>query len=268
MAYTDWGDPDNPRVIVCVHGLTRVSRDFDPFARAMADEFRVVCPDVAGRGRSDWLPDPMLYDVKTYIADMVTLIARLDVAAVDWFGTSLGGLVGMGLASLPHSPIRRMLLNDVGPVLKGEALKRIAEYAGKPMHFPDVDAAVPYIRAISESFGPHTEAEWRRLTEIVLRPEKDGFTLHYDPNIGVPFAPLRDKPPQNAELWNVYDAIRCKTLAVRGAQSDLLAPETHAEMATRGPRARLVTLPGVGHAPTFQHADQIAVARSFFLEPD
>ena len=264
MAYTEWGDPANPRVLVCVHGLSRVGRDFDNVARAMADEYRVVCPDVAGRGRSNWLANPMLYQVPIYVSDMVTLLARLDADVVHWFGTSMGGLIGMGLASLAGTPISRMVLNDVGPLVTAASLLRIASYLGKPIRFESVAEAVTYVRSISAPFGPHTDEEWRFLTEIVLRADGDGWVLHYDPAIAIPFKSV-DATGADMELWNIYDLITCPVLAVRGAESDLLTAATHAEMGSRGPRAELVTLPGVGHAPTFMHADQIAVAREFLL---
>jgi len=267
MAYVEWGDPHNARVLVCVHGLTRVGRDFDALARAMAAEYRVVCPDVVGRGRSDYLSDPMLYDMATYASDMVALLARLDAETVHWFGTSMGGLIGMGLAALPHSPIDRLILNDVGPVLPAQALARIADYVGKPISFSDVAEAERYIRAVSASFGPHTDAEWRYLTEIVLKRAGDRWILHYDPAIGVAFQATNNAIPvgTDVQVWNIYDAIRCPTLSVRGELSDMLSLQTQEEMARRGPKAELVTVAQVGHAPTFMHADQIAIAREFLL---
>lgn len=271
MAYREWGDPDNDRVLVCVHGLTRIGNDFDALARAMLPHYRVVCPDVAGRGRSDRLRDPMLYQVPTYVSDMVTLLARLDATTVHWFGTSMGGLIGMGLASLPRNeglppPISRMVLNDVGPVLSAAAVARIGDYLARPVRFKSLDEADSYIRQISAPFGAHSEAEWRFLTEAVARADGDGYVLHYDPAIAVPFkAAVAAAPNTDSLLWHLYDTIPCPVLAVRGQHSDLLSAATHAEMATRGPRAELATIADVGHAPTFLHADQIAIAKEFLL---
>jgi pimeloyl-ACP methyl ester carboxylesterase len=262
MAYREWGDPENPRVLVCVHGLTRVSNDFDTFARAVADTYRVVCPDVAGRGRSGWLRDPNLYQVPTYVADMVTLLARCNAETVHWFGTSMGALIGMALASLPDSPIERLILNDAGPVLAAPALARIASYVGGTPRYATIEDAEANIRSIAASFGRHTDAEWRALTESVVRRDGDAWIRHYDPALAVPFQSM---PDTDTVLWFLYDAIRCPVLAVRGEHSDLLSAATHAEMATRGPRAQLVTIPDVGHAPTFLHDDQIAIARDFLL---
>ncbi len=264
MAYREWGDPDNDRVLVCVHGLTRVSNDFDAFAREMASAYRVVCPDVVGRGRSDWLRDPALYQLPTYVCDMVTLLARVDATTVHWFGTSMGALIGMALASMPGSPIDRMILNDAGPVLGAAALARIAGYVGDTPRFASVDEAEVFIRRITAPFGPHTDDEWRFLTEVVLRRDGDAWVRHYDPALAIPF---KSTPATDTVLWPIYDPIACPVLAVRGEHSDLLSPETHAAMAERGPRARLVTIPGVGHAPTFMHADQIAIAKAFLLGP-
>ena len=265
MAYVEWGERDNPDVLVCVHGLTRCSRDFDFLAEVLASRYRVVCPDVAGRGDSDWLGDPREYEIPNYAADMVTLIARLDVESVHWVGTSLGGLIGMTIASLPGSPIARLVLNDVGPVLTAAALQRIGAYVGKWPPLPDMAAAMEFVRSTSETFGPHTDAEWRFLTEHVVRRNPDGsLRMHYDPALAAPYK--AEIPQEDMELWNYYDPIRCPTLVLRGEQSDLLTRDTARQMTERGPHAKLVEIPGVGHAPTLIHADQIVVVRDFLLE--
>jgi len=264
MAYTEWGDPANRKVLVCVHGLSRCGRDFDELARAMALEYRVVCPDVPGRGLSGWLKNPMEYQVQTYVADMVTLLARVNADSVHWVGTSMGGLIGMTLASLPDAPLQKLVLNDVGPVIAAASLARIGEYLGMSPQFPDFAAAVQYIRAVSATFGAHSDAQWSFLTEHVTRRQPDGsYRMHYDPAIAVPFNVA--KIDKDIELWPYYDAIRCPTLVIRGAQSDLLKREALQEMSTRGPRARVVEIPDVGHAPTLMHAGQIAIVRDFLL---
>ena len=265
MAYTEWGDAANPRVLICAHGLSRVGRDFDDLARALAGTYRVVCPDVVGRGKSSWLADPTHYQVPQYVSDMVTLIARLNPQSLHWVGTSMGGLIGMGLAALPNSPIKRLVLNDVGPVLKADALKRIAQYIGQSPPFADFAAAEAYIRAVSASFGLTSDAQWKRLTEISLKPEGSGFRMHYDPAIAVPFQ-TQNAGGADIELWNFYDAIHCPTLVVRGERSDLLDRATLACMGARGPQAATVEIPGVGHAPMFMDPDQIKVVRDFLLQ--
>jgi pimeloyl-ACP methyl ester carboxylesterase len=262
MAYLEWGDARNRDVLVCVHGLTRTGRDFDQLARALCGQYRVVCPDVAGRGDSDPLPDATLYGVPQYAADMVTLIARLDVEAVSWLGTSMGGLIGMALAAQAGSPVKRLVLNDVGPLVTRASLERLASYVGKTPSFASVEEAERYIRAISAPFGPHSDAQWRFLTETWLRRNDDGtWRAHYDPRIAEPF-----KADQDLELWALYDAVRCPTLVLRGELSDLLLPPTAEEMARRGPRARVVEIRGVGHAPTLLDPDQIAPVREFLLQ--
>jgi pimeloyl-ACP methyl ester carboxylesterase len=262
MAYTEWGDPGNRKVLVCVHGLSRCSRDFDKLAQVMAGEYRVVCPDVPGRGLSGWLKNPMEYQVQTYVADMVTLLARVDADGVHWVGTSMGGLIGMTLASLPDTPLKKLVLNDVGPIIAAASLARIGQYLGMAPQFPDFAAAVLYVRTVSATFGAHSDAEWATLTEHVVRRQADGsYRMHYDPAIAVPFsAAATDK---DIELWPYYDAIKCPTLVIRGAMSDLLKRETLEEMASRGPRAKTVELADVGHAPTLMHEDQIAIVRDF-----
>jgi pimeloyl-ACP methyl ester carboxylesterase len=264
MAYLDWESPGPAPVLVCVHGLTRSSRDFDFLARQLASQYRVVCPDVVGRGDSDWLRNPMEYQVPVYVGDMVTLIARLDVESVHWVGTSLGGLIGMTLASLPDSPVKKLVLNDVGPVVTGSSMARIGAYVGKWPALPDLQAAQEYVRAVNAPFGPHSDAEWRFLTEHVVRKNPDGsLRMHYDPSLAVPFNV--QTPHKDLELWNFYDAIRCPTLVVRGEHSDLLTRETARAMSERGPRAKVVEIPDVGHAPTLIHDDQIRVVRDFLL---
>ena len=269
MAYWQWdragGAAD--RVLVCAHGVTRQGRDFDVLARALNDSYRVVCPDVVGRGESDRLADPKGYSLPTYVADMVTLFARLDAQTLHWFGTSMGGLIGIALAGLPNSPITRLVLNDVGPAIDPAGLARIGEYIGKPLTWASEDEAADYLLTISEGFGPHTRAEWLALTRPMLRRDGERLRLHYDPAIA---APLRAVTAEiaaagEAALWAAYDRIRCPTLVLRGASSDVLSRDTAAAMAARGPRARVHEFAGVGHAPTIVAAEQVAVVRDFLL---
>lgn len=267
MAYWEWGDPANPRVLVCAHGLSRQGRDFDTLARAMCAEYRVVCPDVVGRGRSDWLRDPAGYQIPAYVADMVTLLARLNAATLHWFGTSMGGLIGLGLAALPQSPVERLVLNDVGPTIEPVALQRIGTYLGEPAHWTSVEQAADTLWAISQSFGPHTREQWIALTRPQLVRDGDGYKPHYDPGIAMPFRAITPEAAKAGEalLWASYDAIRCPTLVLRGAESDLLTHATAQAMTQRGPKAQLHEFAGVGHAPTLVAPDQVAVVRDFLL---
>jgi len=264
LSYVEWGRPANGRVLLCVHGLTRCARDFDALAGALADRYRVVCPDMPGRGESDWLADPMDYATATYINSVVTLIARLGVESVDWVGTSMGGLIGMALASLDRTPIRRMVLNEAGPLVTGVSLNRIGAYVGKAPAFPSLEAAVEYVRGVSAFFGPHTDAEWRFLTEHYVCRQPDGtYRARYDPRIAEPFN--AGGPHEDLALWHVWEKVRCPTLVIRGGLSDLLTRETVERMRATGPRAESVELAGIGHAPTLLHPDQIAIVREFLL---
>jgi pimeloyl-ACP methyl ester carboxylesterase len=273
IAYKQWGDPANPRVLLCVHGVTRVSDDFDALAAALSDHYRVICPDVAGRGRSGRLAMAGLYTVPQYVADMVTLIARVTGVAgsdgtVDWFGTSMGGLIGMVLASLPGNPIRKLVLNDIGPIIDPGALARIGDYIGQDLRFGSFEEGAQFVRSVSASFGPHSDAEWHKLAADVLRQGEDGsWRRHYDMALAEPFKSATPETAQHdqAALWAAYDAIRCPTLLVRGAESDLLSPDTARMMTQRGPKPQLVEIPGVGHAPTFVQEEQIAIARAFLI---
>lgn len=265
MAYLEFGPRDAARTLVCVHGLTRNGRDFVPLAERLAAEgWRVVCPDVVGRGRSAWLADPRHYDLPQYVADMMLLIARLDVDSVQWLGTSMGGLIGMLIASLDDSPIERLILNDVGPFVAAAGLGRIGDYLGKAPEFASSDEAERYLRVVCAPFGDLGDAGWRQLTESSVRQSADGrWVMRYDPRIGENFRAQAARG--DTDLWPIYERIRCPTLAIRGASSDILSHETLAEMARRGPCARTVELPGVGHAPMFFSDAQIAELRDFLL---
>lgn len=264
MAYRVWGDPANPRVLVCVHGLTRNSRDFDFLARSLARHYRVVCPDVVGRGQSDWLADKVAYGIPQYVSDMLVLLARLDVEQVDWVGTSMGGLIGMSLAALADSPIRCLVLNDVGPVITQVSLQRLASYVGKPVQWESQEEAGGYFRTICAPFGRLTENQWQHLIQHSLVQEEGGsWRFSYDPDIAQPFR--NAYLLQDVELWSLYEAIRCPLLAIRGADSDLLTREVWQAMGVRGPRASLAEIPGVGHAPTLMDEAQIRLVRDYLL---
>ena len=267
MAYWEWGDPANPRVLVCVHGLSRQGRDFDALARAMLGEYRVVCPDVVGRGQSDRLADPNGYQIPSYAADMVTLLARLNASTLHWVGTSMGGLIGLVTAALKNSPVQRLVLNDVGPAIEPSALARIGTYLGMPVRWKTLDEAADALWAISQGFGPHTREQWLALTRPQLKVDGDGFVPHYDLQIAVPFRAITPEAAKAGEavMWAMYDSLRCPTLLLRGADSDLLTPETAQAMTERGPKAELRQFAGVGHAPMLNSPDQIAVVREFLL---
>lgn len=282
MAYWQWGDEKAGHLIVCAHGLARQGRDFDELAQALLARaphpLRVACPDVVGRGRSDWLKDPMGYQVPQYVADMLAMLGQLHaqspLATLDWLGTSMGGLVGMGLCGTPGlplpAPVRRLVLNDVGPVIEWSALARIGGYLGHTGRFESVAQAADALWTISRSFGPHTREQWLALSRHMVRPLPErGFTLHYDPAIAVPFRALDQEAAAKgqAALWQLFDRIGAETLLTRGADSDLLARATALAMTARGPRAQLVEFAGVGHAPTFIAADQIDAVARFLLAP-
>lgn len=258
MAYTEWGDPANSRVLLCVHGLTRNGRDFDRIAQALAGRWRVVCPDMPGRGESDWLEDKRDYAVPVYAGAIAALIAHLGVEQVDWLGTSMGGIIGMHIAALPRSPIRSLIVNDVGPFLPAAAIERIAAQLGES-RFDSLDAVEERLRTRYASFGALTDEDWRHLAEISARPTGDGgFRMHYDPGIA---DAMSGQKIADIAFWPVWESIRCPVLALRGAESDLLLAETAEEMSRRGPRAEVAVIPGCGHAPALMDAHQIGVVR-------
>jgi pimeloyl-ACP methyl ester carboxylesterase len=274
--------PNSRHWVVCVHGLTRQARDFDVLAQALRPHARVISIDVAGRGHSDWLQDASGYHVGTYVADIAQLLMQWRTAhpeaLIDWVGTSMGGLIGMALAAQPAFAPRRLVLNDVGPVLEWTSLKRIGDYVGKNPSFDTEDQAVAYLASISASFGPHTPEQWRALSRPMLRQRADGrFGLHYDPKIAHPFEAMAQAATEEAArqaisageaaMWAMFDAIECPTLLLRGADSDLLSRATAQAMGQRGPRARCVEFAGVGHAPTLVAPDQVQAVCDFLLAP-
>ena len=260
-AYTEWGEPENPRVVICVHGLTRTGRDFDYLARALERDYRVVCPDVLGRGKSDWLTHKGDYAYSLYIAQMATLVAHLNVESVDWVGTSMGGLIGMMTAALPGNPVRRLVINDIGPFVPRAALERLAEYVGKAPSFDSVQAVEAYLRKIAASFGPLSDAQWRHLAEHGHYRADDGtLRLAYDPAIALAFAGKLE----DVDLWPVWSAVRCPVLIVRGGDSDLLLAETVVRMHTR-PTTEAVEIPGTGHAPMLMNEREVDLVRGFLL---
>lgn len=267
MHYTEWGDAANSRIVICVHGLTRNCRDFDFLAQALEHDFHVVCPDIAGRGKSDWLYTNADYNNPQYMADMTALIARVTAGesekTIYWVGTSMGGVIGMLLASRPQSPIGKLILNDVGTVIPKAAQERIATYVGRDPRFKTFEELEAYVRAVAAPFGPLTDEQWRHLTLHGAKQHADGsWGMRYDPGIGIPF---RKGPLADVDLWSSWDTIKCPTLVLRGADSDLLRKDTALAMTRRGPKPKLVEFPGVGHAPMLMAQDQIQVVRDFLL---
>ncbi len=266
MVYKEWGAENNPDVLVCVHGLTRVSDDFDLLAAALCEKYRVVCPDVVGRGRSSWLSDPRHYTLPVYVNDLLRLIADTQARTVAWLGTSMGGLIGMSIAAMHPHLIQKLILNDIGPALNLSALDRIGSYVGQQPEFATFEEAQAYIRQISASFGPHDDEQWAFLTRNVIKMNRQGKWMRiHDPDIALAFHKQTEAARRHSEhmLWAAYDMVSCRTLLIRGKESDLLSSATAQEMTRRGPRADLVELDGVGHAPMFMHPGQIELVARF-----
>ena len=261
--YTEWGDPANPKVLICVHGLTRTSRDFDFLAAALEHEYRVICPDVVGRGQSDWLDDKTDYTYPLYVNDMAMLLARIDAERIDWVGTSMGGLIGMFLASYAGTPIHKLLVNDVGPLIPAAGLKRVADYVGRVVVWDTFEAMDRALRVYAAAFGKLTDEQWRHMLTHSSRQLEDGrYTTGYDPGVANIFKTMELK---DIDLWPVWDAIRCPTLVLRGVYSDVLNHADAIAMTERGPKAQLVEFPGMGHAPALMADDQITVVSDWLL---
>ncbi len=262
MAYVEWGDPAAEDVLVCVHGLTRTGRDFDILAQALADRFRVVCPDLPGRGASQWLDDPVLYDPSAYVQALSHLLAAIG-KPVSWVGTSLGGICGMAIAAAPGQPIIRMVLNDIGGFIPEAALRRIGDYVGIKMEFADLGALESHLRVVNVDFGALSDAHWAHLARTSARALPDGrVALHYDPAVAASF---RATPPADIELWHFWEAVDIPVLLVRGERSDLLDALTFARMCETGAAGLVVE--EAGHAPALMDAPSIAAIRDFLLAP-
>ncbi len=289
MAYHEWGDPQNPDVVLCVHGLTRTGRDFDLLARSLGTRYRVVCPDVVGRGLSDWLAHPSYYAVPQYVSDMVTLIARLEPGRLHWVGTSMGGLIGMVYAgalaqsrlkvasrtptqqhtAVPDTHLRldSIVLNDVGPHLEPVSLERIGHYVGESVQFSSFKDAVAYIRETCASFGPHRPEQWEELTRHVYIENNGKWVKHYDLSIGAAFKQMTPELTSQGEslLWGAYGSIVAPIQIIRGEYSDLLSVQTCEKMRQIQPHARFAQVSGVGHAPTLMSPEQIALIHEFLI---
>jgi pimeloyl-ACP methyl ester carboxylesterase len=260
MRYVEWGEPTNPRVLICVHGLTRNARDFDHLAQSLSDAYRVVCPDVVGRGRSDWLRHKPDYSYPVYCTDMAALIGKLGADTVDWVGTSMGGIIGMILASLPSSPLRKLVLNDVGSVVPKPALERIGQYVGKEPPFESFEALAEAIRSVSP-FGELTDEQWRHLAVHAAKQDDAGhWRFRYDPAIGEAFnGPLGD-----VDLRQYWNAVRGPVLVIRGAESDLLTAPILEDMKRR-PHTETLVVPNCGHPPMLMEDAQVMAVRRFLL---
>jgi pimeloyl-ACP methyl ester carboxylesterase len=289
MACHEWGDADNPEIVLCVHGLTRTGRDFDTLARKLSSRYRVVCPDVVGRGLSDWLNNPAFYSVAQYAADMVTLIGCLRPKKLHWIGTSMGGLIGLAYAgslaqlnlksSLPRPVQQRaflpasglvldsITLNDVGPHIEPVSLARIGQYVAEPTQFHTFEAALAYVKTTCASFGAHDPDQWKQLTEHSFVEQAGLWVKHYDLALAQPFTHVTPELAAQGEavLWGAYSSLQVPTLIIRGAESDLLSPTTCATMLKMNPRASLIEIPGVGHAPTLMNQEQISLVLNFLL---
>lgn len=269
MVYKEWGDPDNLHVLVCLHGMTRVSDDFDVLANSLCKSYRVICPDIVGCGRSEYLRDPKYYTILQYVNDIIILLARLDAKVIDWLGTSIGGLIGIILCSFSNHPIRRLILNDIGPAVNLSVLMQIRDHMNRDIRFDTFDEAAHYIRTISVHFGPHTNSEWYKLAADVLCQDSNGkWMQNYDFNLVKSFQTITSDSVNiyTAMLWTAYDAIRCPTLLIRGKQSNVLSSEIAQAMTKRGPLAKLVEFENIGHAPTFVHINQIKIIENFLFD--
>ncbi|MEM0976084.1 MAG: alpha/beta hydrolase [Pseudomonadota bacterium] len=267
--YLEWGVPKGNRqrkdTLICVHGVSRNARDFDYLAESLCDRYRIICPDVVGRGDSDHLVGSDGYTYFQYNADMNALLARLNIAGVDWVGTSMGGIIGMVLAAAHQSPIRRLVLNDIGPFIEREALVKIGEYIGRSGEFETAEDAEKYLREIYSDFGPMTDEDWaQKVRYSTYRTATGRYRMKMDKGVGEAF---RDQISMfDVDMWDVWERITCPVLILRGAESTFFTRETAQKMLTCGPEATLVELEGSGHAPTLRSKEQVDVIADWLAQ--
>lgn len=265
--YSDWG-PEDANPIICVHGLTGNGRDFDFLAEGLIKHgHRLICVDLPGRGSSDFHDDPLLYNYDQYMRDLQELLVHLDLQApesVDWIGVSLGGLLGMRMAGQQHSPIKRLIINDVGPHVPQAALDFIYNVIAQTYHFDTVSDLEKRMRETRGlTWGPVTDEQWHHMAEHNARALEDGrITYSYDPQIARVF---ETSPIGDVDLWGSWNATKCPVFLIRGAESLLLTPDIVTTMKESGPGSGMhyVEFKGCGHVPSLMAPDQIKTIRDW-----
>lgn len=262
LAYTEWNENNHTRTVICAHGYTRNSRDFDELAKVLQKDFRVICPDTAGRGKSDWLPGPSFYTYQQNLSDINALIARLDVDEIYWVGSSLGGGFGYRLAALPNSPITKLILNDVGPVV--ESLKSVGTFTGRVRTFENLEEVQVYLSKVYAPMKPMTAHNWRHMAETSVILGDDGlYRLSYDPN----FLLAPRVPSSDRTRWRIWNKVKCPVYLLHGTESDVLSPRIIDEMLRIKPSMKVAELPGVGHTPSLMDSHQISLVHNWLKEP-
>ncbi|MFT5421523.1 MAG: pimeloyl-ACP methyl ester carboxylesterase [Candidatus Endobugula sp.] len=260
--YREWGDPDSEHTIICVHGVTRLSRDFDTLAEELSKTYRVICPDIVGRGYSDWFGNKQNYNFLQYCADMNALIANLNVEKVHWIGTSMGGLIGLILGALTHTPIQSLILNDVGPNLKRAELQRLGQYIGKAPTFPTKEDLFAYYEKTYAAFGRLPKKQWQEMALYSAFEESYGYRMHYDPKIGDAFRASYSF--YNFDLWKYWEDIDCPSLLIRGELSTFFPQEVADKMCQRGSDVQFSEVKNVGHAPMLNSKTEINTIKKFY----
>jgi len=257
MAYREWGDR-NDKVLICVHGLSGNSADFQDLAIALQDHYRIICPDIVGRGESDWLADPLNYGLPLYVSDVLTLIQQLKLNPVDFLGTSMGGLIGMFLAAKAPGVISRLIINDIGPCLPAEGLKRVVKENTEKPDLQTWEQVQQYIRKRYAPSGKTSDREWEDLAKntVKLTPENT-YRLHYDPNIVANLAQVPPDKLKTLEFWQEWSSVNCPVLLLHGEHSDMLVPEIIEQMQATHPETTVQEFANCGHSPSLTSAEQI-----------
>lgn len=261
IAYTDWGDTSQSHAVICVHGLSRNGRDFDPLAQALAQQgYRVLCPDMPGRGQSAWFQDSQDYNYPQYLQALTSLIAHAQLTSVDWIGTSMGGILGMFMATQAHTPIRNLILNDVGAFIPGSSLKTIKRYLSLMPTFKKRETAQKFLQQILSTFGPITSDQLTHLVEYsFFLNKKQRFQLAFDPKI------LETLVPEDVDLWPFWERLTCPVFLIRGAHSKVL-PDPVARQMCQREHTHFHCVEDAGHAPALMAPEQIAPVIAWLTE--
>ena len=261
MVYYEWGNPQNPRVLVCLHGLTRNSRDFDFLAAALHNDYRILAPDLIGRGKSDWLKDPELYTIHQYVADMMGWMHQLGLKEVDWLGVSLGGIIGMLIAGLPHSPVQHLALVDIGPIVKRTSVVHLSSEVAENPVFKSLGELKDFLKKTYATTGTMESYHWDHLLAYDHITLPDGtFARAYDPELFRSFVPMQH---EDIVFWPVFEALHLPMFVLHGEKSVVLTPDICAEMKRLQPSITFVDLPGITHAPSMMDEKHIGLVKQW-----
>ncbi len=256
LAYLDYGDVNNPNVLICAHGLTRNAYDFEKIARVMQNNFRVIAIDYPGRGDSDYFTDKKSYNYYVYLKDTLLLLKKLKIKNPFWLGTSMGGIIGMAIGCFYPRILRGLILNDIGPSMPLSTVKKIGKYASLEPKFIDLELAKQHLKMIYKESGIKEEEDWNFLTKNSFKINSSNqYQMNYDPTI-VSGMEIDKAKSKDVDMWKIWRKIKCPILVIHGAKSNILSVETVEKM-QQSKQIDIYVVDYAGHAPALTNADQI-----------